>query len=157
MQTAFGFHPNGSCELGPRYRSGPSGITVCGVPVIRGSLTMRIGLIAGPWVPVPPVTYGGSERVVDSLARGFAEAGPQVLLAATPDSPRPGPLVPGLRPAAPSDMGQTVSELSHVIRAYEGMWDMDVIHDHTVAGPLYSHRPPDIPVVTTIPGRLLPD
>ena len=26
---------------------------------------MRVGLIAPPWVPVPPVAYGGIERMVD--------------------------------------------------------------------------------------------
>jgi glycosyltransferase involved in cell wall biosynthesis len=31
---------------------------------------------------------------------------------------------------------------------------MDVIHDHTLAGPLYRHRPPAVPVVTTIHGPL---
>ena len=28
---------------------------------------MRIGLIAPPWVPVPPEGYGGTEAVVDTL------------------------------------------------------------------------------------------
>ena len=28
---------------------------------------MRIGLIAPPWLPVPPVRYGGTEQVVDDL------------------------------------------------------------------------------------------
>ncbi len=31
---------------------------------------MRIGLIAPPWVPVPPPSYGGTEAVIDNLARG---------------------------------------------------------------------------------------
>lgn len=34
---------------------------------------------------------------------------------------------------------------------------VDVIHDHTTTGPLYAHRPPVVPVVTTINGRLLPE
>jgi hypothetical protein len=36
---------------------------------------MRIGLIAPPWVPVPPPGYGGTEVVVDNLARGLQELG----------------------------------------------------------------------------------
>ena len=115
---------------------------------------MRIGLIAGPWIPIPPLTYGGIERVVDTLARGFAAAGHEVLLAAPSDSTCPVPLVPGMRPATRDDLGLTMSELSHVIRAYEGLRDVDIIHDHTLAGPLYARRPANVPVVTTIHGPL---
>ncbi|MGX1162509.1 glycosyltransferase involved in cell wall biosynthesis [Arthrobacter sp. SLBN-100] len=115
---------------------------------------MRIGLIAGPWITIPPVTYGGIERVVDTLARGFAAAGHEVLLAAPSESTCPVPLVPGMRPSARDELGSAISELSHVIRAYEGLQDVDVIHDHTLAGPLYAYRPAKVPVVTTIHGPL---
>lgn len=115
---------------------------------------MRIGLVAGPWIPVPPATYGGTERVVDTLARGFAAAGHEVLLAAPTDSRCPVPLVPGMRPADYGGLGTTMSELSHVIRAYEGLQDVDVIHDHTLIGPLYQHRPAGVPVATTIHGPI---
>jgi glycosyltransferase involved in cell wall biosynthesis len=115
---------------------------------------MLIGLVAGPWVPVPPLTYGGTERVVDSLARGFAAAGHEVLLAAPSESSCPVPRVPGMRPAEPAGLGGTLSELSHVVRAYEGLQDVDIIHDHTMAGPLYLHRPDRVPLVTTMHGPL---
>ena len=115
---------------------------------------MRIGLVAGPWIPVPPVTYGGTERVVDTLARGFAEAGHEVLLAAPSDSGCPVPRVPGMRPADAGGLNFSLSELSHVARAYAALQDVDIIHDHTLAGPLYLHRPPGIPTVTTVHGPL---
>lgn len=117
---------------------------------------MRIGLVAGPWIPVPPVTYGGIERVVDTLARGFAAAGHEVLLAAPAESTCPVPAVPGMRQAEPAELGHSISELSHVIRSYEGLRGVDVIHDHTLAGPVYRQRPAGIPVVTTIHGPLSP-
>ena len=47
---------------------------------------MRIAIIAPPWVPVPPPAYGGTEAVLDKLARGLADAGHDVLLFATGDS-----------------------------------------------------------------------
>ncbi|HEU4668553.1 MAG TPA: glycosyltransferase family 4 protein [Arthrobacter sp.] len=115
---------------------------------------MRIGLVAGPWIPVPPATYGGTERVVDSLARGFAAAGHEVLLAAPSDSTCPVPRVSGMRPSAPEGLNLTLSELSHVARAYAGMDGVDIIHDHTMAGPLSLLRPERTPVVTTIHGPL---
>ncbi|MCP9000994.1 glycosyltransferase family 4 protein [Pseudarthrobacter sp. RMG13] len=117
---------------------------------------MRIGLVAAPWIPIPPAGYGGIERVVDSLARGFIAAGHQVLLAAASDSTCPAPMVPGMRPSEPAALGFTLSELSHVIRAYEGLGDVDIIHDHTLAGPLLARRRSAAPVVTTIHGPLTP-
>jgi glycosyltransferase involved in cell wall biosynthesis len=46
-------------------------------------------------------------------------------------------------------MGDVAVELAHVIEAYEQLGDCEVVHDHTVAGPLYSARFPALPVVTT--------
>jgi glycosyltransferase involved in cell wall biosynthesis len=103
------------------------------------------------------LTYGGTERVVDSLARGFAAAGHEVVLAAPSDSTCPVPGVPGMRPSVPEGLNLTISELSHVARAYAALGDVDIIHDHTMAGPLYLHRPERIPVVTTIHCRLDPE
>jgi glycosyltransferase involved in cell wall biosynthesis len=110
---------------------------------------VRIGLISTPWTALPPPAYGGIEGVVDGLARGFMSAGHEVLLAASGDSQCPVPMVPGAPPADPDGMGMTEAEMSHVVRAYDAMSDMDLVHDHTVAGPLYRHRPADLPVVTT--------
>lgn len=117
---------------------------------------MRIGLIAGPWFPIPPPTYGGTERVVDGLARGFEDAGHEVVLAAPLDSTCPVPLAPGMRESDSEALGTPVSELSQVIRAYDALGEVDIIHDHTVTGPLYTGRPAAIPVVTTIHGLLDP-
>ena len=47
---------------------------------------MRILVIAPPWLPVPPMAYGGTELVLDGLARGLQAAGHEVVLFATGDS-----------------------------------------------------------------------
>jgi glycosyltransferase involved in cell wall biosynthesis len=112
---------------------------------------MRIGLVAPPWVPIPPPAYGGLEAVVDRLARGLADAGHDVLLAAAGNSDCPVPCVPDL-PHADPDAGivaETNLELLHVSAAYAAMGDREVIHDHSVAGPLYRHRPAGVPVAVT--------
>jgi glycosyltransferase involved in cell wall biosynthesis len=111
---------------------------------------MRIGLIAPPWVPVPPPAYGGTESVVDRLARGLVQAGHEVLLAAAANSSCPVPCVAGTDPAEPGApvIGDTVTELRHVITSYAAMTDVDVVHDHTLAGPL-CHRPHVTPPVVT--------
>jgi glycosyltransferase involved in cell wall biosynthesis len=58
-----------------------------------GSGRLRIALTADPELPVPPVHYGGIERIVDVLARGLAERGHEVTLFAHPDSACPVPKV----------------------------------------------------------------
>ena len=115
---------------------------------------MRIGLIAPPWLPVPPPGYGGTEAVVDRLARGLVRCGHDVLLAAAADSTCPVPCVSGLAESIPGGaaVGDAATELRHVVRGYAAMRRLDVIHDHTLAGPLYRRPDPTVPVVTTCHG-----
>jgi glycosyltransferase involved in cell wall biosynthesis len=119
---------------------------------------MRIGLIAPPWVPVPPQRYGGIEAVIDSLARGLIRAGHQVLLAAAGNSSCPAPRVPGTEDVAlgAAVLAETNTELRHVLHGYAAMQDMDVIHDHTIAGPLLRRWAPHTSAVTTLHGPFDP-
>jgi glycosyltransferase involved in cell wall biosynthesis len=115
---------------------------------------MRIGLIAPPWVPVPPPAYGGTESVIDRLARGLARTGHEVLLAAAANSSCPVPQVEGTDPA--TDQGpacaDTITELRHVITGYAAMTEVDIVHDHTVTGPFYGPARTGRPVATTAHG-----
>jgi glycosyltransferase involved in cell wall biosynthesis len=112
---------------------------------------VRIGIVAPPWVPVPPARYGGTESVVDRLARGFVAAGHDVLLWTTGDSTCPVPKAWVLERAEGDRMGFAAIELHHLIRGYEAVadWGADIVHDHTLIGPVYARRYPDLPVVTT--------
>lgn len=47
---------------------------------------MRILLTVDPEIPVPPVNYGGIERIVHSLAKGYSQKGHEVVLLANPES-----------------------------------------------------------------------
>jgi glycosyltransferase involved in cell wall biosynthesis len=110
---------------------------------------MRVALIAPPWVPVPPPRYGGTELVVDALARGLVVAGHHVLLATTGDSTCPVERTWVYDHARTAEMGDTAIELTHVLHAYHAVRDVDVIHDHTVAGPALGSLRSPAPVVTT--------
>jgi glycosyltransferase involved in cell wall biosynthesis len=55
---------------------------------------MRIALTADPELPVPPIHYGGVERIIDMLAQGLVRRGHDVTLFAHPDSRTAGQLVP---------------------------------------------------------------
>lgn len=120
-------------------------------------MSLRIGLLAPPWVPVPPPAYGGTEAVIDDLARALQARGHHVELFTVGES-----TCPVHRnwtfPTARAAMGDSTDEAAHVLAGYEALADMDIIHDHTVLGPLLlaptlRHGPP---VVTTHHMRFTP-
>jgi glycosyltransferase involved in cell wall biosynthesis len=112
---------------------------------------MRVAVIAPPWVPVPPPAYGGTERVLDDLCRALAADGHDVLLYATGDSTCPVQRAWTYETARSTEHATPAAELRHVIDAYETIkrWDADVVHDHTMTGPFYAERHPELTVVTT--------
>lgn len=117
---------------------------------------MRIGVIAPPWIPVPPPAYGGTESVIANLVRGLSERGHEVTLFTVGES------TSGVhqeflfnRPMAP--IGQSVPEAAHVLAAYQALGEVDIIHDHTFLGPLLAPLSPNgPPVVTTNHGPFTP-
>lgn len=96
---------------------------------------MRIGLVAPPWIPVPPPAYGGTESVIDNLARGLRARGHEVLLFTVGESACPVERL-SLFAHAVEPLGQSLLEAAHVLAAYDALRDVDVVHDHTVLGPL---------------------
>ena len=110
---------------------------------------MRIVLVAPPWVAVPPTAYGGTEGVLDVLARGLDRAGHDVLLFTTGDSTCPVPRDSILPEAIGVGRGGSATELRHVIHAYRAAMNADIVHDHTLIGPVYADRFGGLPVVTT--------
>ncbi len=117
---------------------------------------MRVGIIAPPWLPIPPPAYGGIESFVDTLARALRAAGHDVLLAASLDSTCPVPRLPGFQPSDPTTMGVTAYELRHLIRAYDALTDVDVIVDNTLAGPVVATRASAVPIVAIAHGPFMP-
>jgi glycosyltransferase involved in cell wall biosynthesis len=115
---------------------------------------MRIGVIAPPWTPVPPPLYGGTELIVDLQCRGLEAAGHEVVLFTTGDSTCPVPRRWVLEQAEGFRMGHAPSEARHVLAAYDAMAaeSVDLVHDHTIVGPLYAASYPGLPVVGTAHG-----
>jgi glycosyltransferase involved in cell wall biosynthesis len=87
--------------------------------------------------------------VIDRLARGLHAVGHDVLLFATGDSTCPVPKQWAYRRATQDINGTCAVELRHLIHAYDALRHCDVVHDHTVLGPAYAFRRPELPVVTT--------
>ncbi|MFP3883002.1 MAG: glycosyltransferase family 4 protein [Actinomycetota bacterium] len=110
---------------------------------------MRIGLIAPPWLPVPPPCYGGTEEVIDGLATGLLAAGHDVRLFTTGDSTCQVDKSYAFSRAERTRMGATVPELYHALSAYEALEDREIIHDHTIAGLFAGLRQENARIVTT--------
>ena len=96
---------------------------------------MKVAIVAPPWVPVPPPAYGGTEAVLDNLARGLVTAGHDALLFATGDSTCDAPTRWVLDRAAGTVNTGSAIELHHVVHAYDALreWGADVVisgHEH---------------------------
>jgi len=111
---------------------------------------MRIAIVASPFCPIPPAKYGGTEAMIDCLARALHRAGHDVELIALEGSTCPVP-TRQVRPPEQSyfSFSSVCHELSYALEAYSHLDGFDVVHDHTMMGPAYARAFPDIPVVVT--------
>ncbi len=113
---------------------------------------LRIGILAPPWVSVPPTSYGGTELILDVLSRGLQELGHELVLFTTADSTCDVPKRWLFESSDPDRMGAAVLELRHVAAAYDVFAGFDIVHDHTLVGPFLAPLHPTLPVVTTVHG-----
>jgi glycosyltransferase involved in cell wall biosynthesis len=95
------------------------------------SSQLRIALIGPVWFPVPPPSYGGTERIVSLLADRLADAGHDVTLFASGDSLTRATLSFIYRRAPSERIGQALPELHHCLACYERADEFDVINDHS--------------------------
>ena len=112
----------------------------------------RIATCGSCWL-LPPgfrflLAYGGTEAVVDRLARGLAAEGHEVLLCATGDSTCPVP-TRWIYPEGQGIQAGLSVERRHLEHAYEVADEFDLVHDHTVLGPNFASSVTRTPVVTT--------
>jgi glycosyltransferase involved in cell wall biosynthesis len=122
---------------------------------------MRIAQVAPLYERVPPVTYGGTERVVSYLTDELVRRGHDVTLFASGDSETTARLVP-VRPRSLRLDSSCRDQLAHHVALMELVSqrapDYDLVHYHT--GFLHFPLARRLPVahVTTMHGRLdLPD
>src|SRR4026209_2100702 len=93
----------------------------------------RIAQVAPPLERVPPLAYGGTERVVHELTSELVRRGHEVTVFASGDSEVPGRLVPtvakALRPAGiEADSGGWFAATVKMVA--EQADEFDVIHSH---------------------------
>jgi len=118
---------------------------------------LRIAQVAPPLERVPPLAYGGTERIIHELTSELVRRGHDVTVFASGDSDVPGTLVQtvdrALRPAG-VEADSSGWFLSTVQQVLDCAADFDVIHSHLEWWSLPLARVSPTPVVSTFHGRL---
>jgi len=119
--------------------------------------SLRIAQVAPPIERVPPLAYGGTERIVHELTTQLVRRGHDVTVFASGDSEVPCRLIPtvakALRPAGDEgDAGAWFETTASAV--LERAADFDVIHSHLEWWSLPLARKSPVPVVATFHGRL---
>jgi glycosyltransferase involved in cell wall biosynthesis len=118
---------------------------------------LHIAMIAPPWFDIPPTAYGGIEQVVGDLTVALTRNGHQVTLIAAGRDGTPARFLQTY-PEAPSErLGHPLPEVIHAAAAARLLaeldLDVDIVHDHTLAGPLTARGRP-APTVATMHGPM---
>ena len=121
------------------------------------SQPLRIAQVAPPMERVPPLGYGGTERVIFELVRELDRRGHELTTFASGDSVVPGRLIAtvpeALRPAGYS--GDAAPYFNLTIRSVlDRAHEFDIIHSHLEWASFLLARVSPIPVVSTLHGRL---
>ena len=118
---------------------------------------LRIALTVPPMLPVPPVTYAGTERVVAHLITELTRRGHTITLFASGDSTADCEIVPIVEKSLWST-GYRGGVGSFIDVGLAKVWAQhdrfDLIHSHTETDGFLFARHCPTPVVTTLHGRL---
>ena len=107
---------------------------------------MKILFTADPEIPVPPVGYGGIERIVDALLRYFRATGHTVGLVANHESKTPTDYLfgwPGLTSRSRIDTLRNVFALRRAVHEFQA----DVVHSFSRLGYLLPLLPAGVPKI----------
>ncbi len=116
---------------------------------------MRIGIVAPPWYPIPPQGYGGIEWMIHWLTEGLVGRGHEVTVIGAGGSRTSANFIPTYEDPPFRRIGESMPEVLHALAAAEALDDLrvDVVHDHSLAGPLTAARR-RVPTVLTAHGPL---
>ena len=127
-----------------------------------GGPTLRIAMLAPPWIAVPPAGYGGVESVVSTLTEALVAQGHLVTLFCAPGSRSSAEVVTVLDEEHPNEIERSVHEVDHVARVFEAVdvappgRRFDVVHDHCGFTAVAMADRLDTPLVHTMHGQFTP-
>jgi glycosyltransferase involved in cell wall biosynthesis len=112
---------------------------------------LRIAMVAPPWYELPPDGYGGIEAMVYSLSEELTARGHEVTLVGAGQPDVSGEFRQTYIEPPSGKIGQPIPEVTHalVAAAHLDELDLDVVHDHSLAGPLSARARRSPTVVTT--------
>jgi glycosyltransferase involved in cell wall biosynthesis len=128
-------------------------------PAPTGARQMHIAMVAPPYFDVPPSAYGGIEVVVADLVDALVDRGHKVTLIGAGKHATKAQRFMTTYDVGPADrLGEPMPEIVHAAKVASILdtLTVDVIHDHTMAGPLMA-RGRLTPTVVTAHGPVLGD
>jgi len=133
----------------------PPGLTFAEIPTAAAAdKPLHVAMVAPPYFDIPPTAYGGIEAVVADLVDALIDRDHQVsLIGGGQHRTRAQRFLATCRRPPADQLGEPLPEVVHaaqVARLLEDL-DADVVHDHTLAGPLLA-RGRVTPTVVTVHG-----
>ncbi|HVF53358.1 MAG TPA: glycosyltransferase family 4 protein [Actinomycetota bacterium] len=114
---------------------------------------MRIGMVAPPWFEVPPKGYGGIEWLCHWLTEGLVKRGHEVVLIGSGNNNTSARFLQTFAEPPTERLGESLPEVLHsaLVASFLDDLALDVVHDHSFAGPL-SARGRNTPTIVTAHG-----
>src|SRR3954447_7607936 len=124
---------------------------------VAASRPLHVAMVAPPYYSIPPEGYGGVESVVADLVDGLVDRGHRVtLLAAGEHTTRAQNFIRTWEVQPTDQLGQALPEVVNAARVSDLIGagsDYDLVHDHTLAGPLVA-RGRRAPTLVTVHGPM---
>jgi glycosyltransferase involved in cell wall biosynthesis len=125
----------------------------------RDPRRLRIAMVAPPWSEVPPRGYGGIEAMLSDLVGGLMRLGHEITLIGAGRTTTKASFLRTYQRAPSERIGEAMPEVLHTALASRmlSQLDADIVHDHTLVGPLTATSRPTPTVVTchgTVDGEL---
>jgi glycosyltransferase involved in cell wall biosynthesis len=117
---------------------------------------LRIAMVAPPFFELPPTGYGGIELVVANLIDTLVDRGHEVILIGAGRNGTRAQFRRTYSEPQYARLGEPLPEAVHAAAAAQILerLDVDVVHDHTLLGPLQA-RGRAVPTVVTVHGPLI--
>jgi glycosyltransferase involved in cell wall biosynthesis len=115
---------------------------------------VHVAMVAPPWFETPPTSYGGIEAMVADLVGELTARGHEVtLIGAGSDLTPATTFVPVFEEPPSGRLGEALPEIVYAARVDRllARLDAEVVHDHSLAGPLLA-RGRRAPTVVTMHG-----
>jgi glycosyltransferase involved in cell wall biosynthesis len=117
---------------------------------------LRIAIVAPPFFELPPTGYGGIELVVANLIDTLVARGHEVILIGAGRNGTKAQFRRTYAEPQHARLGEPLPEAVHAAAAAQFLdhLDVDLVHDHTLLGPLQA-RGRSVPTVVTVHGPLI--